>query len=136
VIAGGALRLPTAVRRAIVQHALRAMPLECCGFLLGTRGRVIFAVPMDNVAASPVRYRIEDRAHIDLRRVLRGFEPSLSIQGVYHSHPDGAARPSETDIREALYPEWAHVIVGLGHRRPSVRAFRIRSGRARAIRLR
>ncbi len=103
VIAGGALRLPTAVRRAIVQHALRATPLECCGFLVGTRGRVIFAVPMDNVAASPVRYRIDDRAHIDLRRVLRGVRAVAVDPG-----------------RLPLTPGWRGASVGDGYSRGAV----------------
>ena len=63
-----------------------------------------------------MRYRVDDRAHIELRRVLRGVRPALSILGVYHSHPAGDAWPSETDVAEALYPDWTHLIVGLGGR--------------------
>jgi proteasome lid subunit RPN8/RPN11 len=124
------------VRQAIVQHAVDARPRECCGFLLGAGRRVRFAVPMENVAQSTVRYRIDDRAHIDLRRVLRTVRPRLEIVGVYHSHPAGDARPSPTDIAEAAYPSWAHVIVGLRPRRPVVRAFAIRHGRAHVLPLR
>jgi proteasome lid subunit RPN8/RPN11 len=130
-----AVRLPSAVRRAVVAHARRARPLECCGLLVGTGRHLAFAVPMDNVESSRVRYRIDDRAHIELRRVLRRFVPPLSICGVYHSHPAGDARPSATDIRDAFYPEWIHVIVGLGGKRPSVRAFQIRRGRVRELKM-
>ena len=45
--------------------------------------------------------------------MLRQFSPALSILGVYHSHPAGVAEPSPTDIDEAMYPEWAYVIIGL-----------------------
>src|SRR3990172_542050 len=106
--------LPPAVRRAIVRHAREACPLECCGLLVGRGRDVMFAVRMRNVDASPGRYRLDDRAHIELRKTLRAFAPARSIVGVYHSHPDGTATPSRADCAEAHYPDWLHVIVGLG----------------------
>ena len=131
-----ALSIPRRVRDAITTQARRERPHECCGFLLGNGARVAHAVPMRNVAASATRYRIDDVAHIELRRVLRLFAPALSIVGVYHSHPAGDAIASATDLAEAWYPEWAYVIVGLGRRRPSLRAFRIRTGRVRRLAIR
>jgi proteasome lid subunit RPN8/RPN11 len=124
-----------AVRRAIVAQARREQPQECCGLLVGDRGRVLFAVPMRNIAASATRYRVDDAAHLELRRVLRLFSPALSILGVYHSHPAGAAEPSPTDIDEAMYPEWAYVIIGLEPRPTSVRAFRLRTGAVRELKI-
>jgi proteasome lid subunit RPN8/RPN11 len=129
----GRVVLPPAVRRAIVAHARDAQPAECCGVLVGRGRRVAFAVRMRNVAASPTRYRLDDRAHIDLRKTLRAFRPPLAIVGVYHSHPEGRPDPSPTDLAEAHYPEWVHVIVGGGRQ---LRAFRIVGGRARRLLLR
>jgi proteasome lid subunit RPN8/RPN11 len=129
------LRLPASVRRAIIDHAHRERPYECCGFLVGAPGVAHHAVAMANVERSAVRYRIDDRAHIDLRRSLRTFRPALVIIGVYHSHPNGRAEPSPTDVAQAMYPEWTHVIVGLAGARPAVRAFRITGGTARAVAL-
>lgn len=124
-----------AVRRAIVAQARRELPQECCGLLVGDRGRVLFAVSMRNIAASATRYRVDDAAHLELRRLLRQFSPRLSILGVYHSHPAGSAEPSPTDIDEALYPEWAYVIIGFEPRRTSVRAFRISAGTVRELKI-
>lgn len=129
-----AIRLPPSVRKAMITHARRARPQECCGFLVGTTREVLFAVAMPNVAPkSTVRYRIDDRAHIDLRRLLRRFTPPLVIRGVYHSHPQGDAVPSAADIAEALYPDWVYVIVGLGPRAPRTGVFRIRNGRVQPL---
>ena len=122
--------LPLAVRRAIVAHARETHPAECCGLLVGRGRRVRFAVRMRNVADSPTRYRLDDRAHIALRKALRAFTPPLAIVGVYHSHPDGTAAPSPTDLAEAYYAEWVHVIVG---GRGDLRACRIERGRARRV---
>jgi proteasome lid subunit RPN8/RPN11 len=131
-----AIVLPEGVRRSLVAHARRERPRECCGLLLGHGARVQFALPMRNVADDAQRhYALDPRQHIDIRRALRGLVPALEIVGVYHSHPAGRAEPSPTDIVEACYPEWVHVIVGLGAARQSVRAFHLADGRARPVRL-
>ena len=129
------IRLPQAVRRSILRQARSAQPLECCGLLVGRRSHVLFAWPVRNLAASAVRYEVDPRAHIDLRRVLRRFTPELAIIGVYHSHPRGLAVPSAADVSEALYEDWIHLIVGLGGARAEVAAFRVRRGRVQRLRL-
>jgi proteasome lid subunit RPN8/RPN11 len=128
-----ALWLPVPVRRAIVAHARREAPRECCGLLVGRGRRVAFAVAMPNLEGGTTRYRIDDRAHIDLRRTIRTFTPPLEILGVYHSHPAGDPIPSETDVAQAFYADWIHVIVGLGRATAACRAYRIAHGRVRAV---
>ncbi len=128
-----ALVLDPGVRRAIVTHATRERPRECCGLLIGRRGHVTGSVPSRNLARSAVRYELDPRVHIDLRRVLRQIVPPLAILGVYHSHPAGRARPSATDVAEALYPDWVHIIVGLGGARQQIAGFRMRGGGVQAV---
>ncbi len=120
----------------MVAHARRARPRECCGVLLGTGGRVACAIPMRNAARGRTRDRVDPAEPIALRRALREIAPSVAIIGVYHSHPRGPARPSETDVIEALYPDWVHLVIGLGGARPAVRAFTIAGGRVRALAIR
>jgi proteasome lid subunit RPN8/RPN11 len=127
--------LPRVVREAMVEHARRERPLECCGLLVGWNGSILEAVPMTNIAASPTRFRVDDREHIALRRILRQRVPLQQIVGVYHSHPAGPARPSETDVAEAYYPDWLYVIVGLAGERAQVRGFALDEGRMRPVRL-
>jgi proteasome lid subunit RPN8/RPN11 len=129
------LVLPPAVRRVLIGHAHQTSPQECCGLLIGRDGTVFSALPTANVEQSVVRFRIDSRAHIDARRVLRGFDPPLMILGSYHSHPAGHAKPSPTDIAEAAYPEWVHLIIGLAGTRAVIAGFRIRDGRADRVRL-
>ncbi len=123
--------LPRAVREAIVDHARHDLPIECCGLLLGLGTRIIAAVPMRNVLASPTRFRIDDQAHISLRRAIRGAVPPVELIGAYHSHPAGPARPSPYDIVEAHYAEWLHIIVGLTGGRPRLRGFALTVDRSR-----
>lgn len=127
--------LPATARRAIVAHAAREHPHECCGLLVGQGRSIVDAIPMRNVEASPTKFRIDDREHIALRRTLRTASPPLRILGVYHSHPSGPARPSPTDVAEAFYPEWVYVIAAVANGRARVRGFVLDDGRMRPIRL-
>jgi proteasome lid subunit RPN8/RPN11 len=129
----GQVVVRSALRPALVRHARAEQPRECCGLLVGRGRHVQFAVPFTNIASNPARYRVDDASHITLRRTLRAFVPPLEIVGVYHSHPQGAAWPSERDVRDAFYPDWLHLIVGLGSRKTRVRAFRLRGGRIRPL---
>lgn len=131
-----AVRLSAAAARTMLDHARRERPRECCGLLVGAGGRVSVAVPMRNLARGRTRYRVDPAGHFALRRVLRAIAPETSIVGVYHSHPRGPAAPSETDVAEALYPDWIHIIVGLQGRRPETRGFAIIRGRVRPLALR
>ena len=128
--------LPAGVRRAIVLHARREAPRECCGLLLGSKGIVSYAWPMRNTDRSPTRrFRIDARDHIEVRRWLRHVEPALGIVGAYHSHPNGMPTPSPSDLVEAHYPEWLWVIVGLAGGRARIAAYRIARKRARRLTL-
>jgi proteasome lid subunit RPN8/RPN11 len=109
----------------MLEHARRDRPRECCGLLVGAKGRVTAAVPMRNLARGRTRYRLDPAGHISLQRVLRVIAPETAIVGVYHSHPRGPAVPSETDVTEALYPDWVYVIIGFAGGRPKIRAFTI-----------
>ena len=132
---GPELAVPLSIRGALLAHARRARPKECCGFLVGRGKRVIFTLAMTNIEPGHTRYRIDDRAHVALRRILRDTTPPLAIIGVYHSHPAGKALPSPTDLAESMYPDWTYIIVGLKGR-PQIRAFRLRNGRYRAVEIR
>jgi proteasome lid subunit RPN8/RPN11 len=131
-----AVTIPSTIRVALVAEARRHGPRECCGLLVGRGRNVAFAVRMKNVEEDESRFRVDEAAHIELRRVLRSAFPPLAIVGVYHSHPRGDAMLSDTDVREAYYPEWVHLVVGLARRGADVRAFEVRGGRARPVRIR
>ena len=83
----------------IAGHAAAAGPLEACGILVGTGGRIDAALPADNVAADPARaFEIDPAALIAAHR---GERAGTAIAGWYHSHPDGVAQPSATDAARA-----------------------------------
>ena len=85
----------------ILSHSEGAYPEECCGLLVGERrsGDIyVYEVhESTNIADTPVdRFEIDPQLRFDLERRMRG--ENLDLVGVYHSHPDGPALPSQIDI--------------------------------------
>jgi proteasome lid subunit RPN8/RPN11 len=112
---------------AIVAHARRDAPNECCGLLVGHGAMIDRAVATLNDAASPARrYRINPSDHFDLIRELRGTD--RQIVGAYHSHVRTEAAPSATDLAEAWPAPFVYLIVSLKEARPVIRAYVIEEG--------
>ena len=113
--------------KEIVEHGLREFPNEACGLLAGRAGQAVRCYPMRNADASPVTYRLDPREQL---RVFDELErEGLELFGIVHSHTHSEPYPSETDRRQAFYPEPLYLILGLADReRPVLRAFRIVEG--------
>jgi len=74
---------------------------EVCGLVVAGPGGGQAIFPARNVAgAAAERYEIDPAAHLALARRLR--VEGGSIVAVYHSHVDGPARLSATDLEDAL----------------------------------
>ena len=114
-------RLRAEVVDAVVAHAREAAPAECCGVLIGDAGGVVEAVRTGNSAEGPTRFVIDPRDHFAAIRTARALQ--MDVVGYYHSHPHSAARPSDTDVAEATYPNHLMLIVGLGSAAPDVRLY-------------
>jgi proteasome lid subunit RPN8/RPN11 len=100
----------------IREHGKRAYPNECCGVLLGrieNSGKSVVKLrPMDNAREDSPRnrYLISPRDLLEAEKAARAL--GLDIVGVYHSHPDHPARPSEFD-REHAFPWYSYIIVSV-----------------------
>jgi proteasome lid subunit RPN8/RPN11 len=104
--------LADGVESAIVDHARRTAPRECCGLLIGDDHRIVAAVPAENIATEPLRrYLINPHDHLTAIRAARAR--GLQVVGAYHSHPRSSAVPSGTDAAEG-FSHFLFVIVGLG----------------------
>ncbi|MEM0129689.1 MAG: M67 family metallopeptidase [Thermoplasmata archaeon] len=99
---------------AIVRAARAAYPSEACGLLLGwDRGGARCAARAIALANRDIekpgrRFLIDpsDWSSWDHRADREGW----SIQGDFHSHPDGTSHPSEEDL-DAFWPTYVHGIV-------------------------
>jgi [CysO sulfur-carrier protein]-S-L-cysteine hydrolase len=122
------MRIAPVLLDEIVEHARRDAPNECCG-VVAVRDGVAEAVhPMENTAASPLRFEVDG---LELHRLLTEIEDDGAALGViYHSHTRSAAYPSQTDINFAAgWPGVEWLIVGLAGGEPEVRSYRIDDGR-------
>lgn len=108
--------LPATMRDAIVAHARAEEPNEACGLVAGTApapegGTPTRWHPARNLAASPLRYEVHPA---DLLRLsLEIDDAGEVIWGIVHSHVRSPARPSPTDVGQALYPDALYLLVSL-----------------------
>ena len=127
--------MPRSVRDAVLGHARRALPYECCGLLIGAADGadtlLTRAWPARNLRQSRTRYLIDPADHFAAIRAARGT--GLSVVGAYHSHPASPPFPSATDVREADDAALLYLIASPA--RAEVRAFRLAAGRARPVEL-
>jgi proteasome lid subunit RPN8/RPN11 len=121
-------RLSAQMRAAIVDHAVRDAPRECCGIIAGRDGEPMQLYETRNVAAGNRFYEIDPAQLIDLEfRELPAQD--AEIVAIYHSHPESPAYPSATDVELAYWPDAVFLICSLADReRPEIRGFRIRDG--------
>lgn len=142
----GPAALPSAMARAMTEHARAEYPNEACGLIIGDRpaadgGVALRWEPTRNKAASPYRYEI----HPDdlLRLTIATDEADESFWGIVHSHVGSPAVPSPTDVGLAFYPDALYVLVSLAPSEadpatgePGIRAWRIFDGSTREVELR
>ena len=114
-------------------HVLACLPEEACGLLAGRDGVVTRAVPIENAAHSPVRYRMEPRAQVGELLSIEAL--GLDLLGIYHSHPNGPAVPSPTDQAEVYDPETLVLVWCSGSQGWSARAFALRGGSSTEVSL-
>jgi proteasome lid subunit RPN8/RPN11 len=128
------LSLPRTFAEAIVVQARSEHPNEACGLLAGTNGTASKIFPMTNAERSPVIYRIDPKEQLRIFNEIEGHD--LELVGIYHSHTRSPAYPSDTDVRQAFYPDAAYLIVSLADpENPELRGYRITDGRVAEIQL-
>ncbi len=99
----------------VEERAVAAFPAECCGLLLarpeGDAVRVGWVEPCVNQAPDQhCRFTISPDALLAAHRWAR--DRGAQVVGTYHSHPGGAAVPSDVD-RESAWAGASYLIVGL-----------------------
>jgi proteasome lid subunit RPN8/RPN11 len=111
------MRTQSDVLEHIRRHGEETYPEECCGFLIGRlhdgENEVLSArrTGNRNVDRREDRYVIAPEDYREADRTARRAQ--LDIVGMYHSHPDHAARPSQTDLEQATFPGYTYVIVSV-----------------------
>jgi proteasome lid subunit RPN8/RPN11 len=123
------LHLPNEFRESLTRWSEVAYPYEGCGLLIGEQGngqsvvkRVTRAKNMSLKLAGE-RYSLDPLHFLAADSAARA--ENMSVLGVWHSHPDKSALPSDTDLA-AAWPEWSYVIVAVNrHGVAEIRSWRL-----------
>ena len=113
----------------IQSHAESTYPEECCGVILGhisDRDKTVVEIiptenawnpetaadfPNDDITYSKKRrYTIAPKEMLRLQKLAR--ECDRNIIGIFHSHPDYPAIPSEFD-RKSAWQEYSYIIISV-----------------------
>lgn len=98
------------------EHAEASYPNECCGFFYGRdegdQREVTLARKVENAKEGDQsnRFRINPRDYQKAEQYA--LENDLDLLGVYHSHPDHPAEPSEHDRKVAM-PYFSYIIISV-----------------------
>lgn len=127
--------LPSQLVEQMLAQARASPQAEICGLLAARNGHPGRCIAIRNVAPQPrCSFSMDPKQQIDAMRSMR--ERGEELYGIYHSHPQGPAEPSATDLDQAAYPEALHFIVSLNSdQKPLLRAYRIRNGSAEQVQL-
>ena len=102
----------------MIQDAVKTFPDECCGFLFGKEENdhrtVIKIQVVNNAREGDKRRRFVISARDYLKAEQFAEVNNLQLMGVYHSHPDHPAVPSEHD-RVAAQPFFSYIILSVIH---------------------
>ncbi len=108
------LILPPELRAQLDSWITTGYPHETCGTLIGRsegeRTTLVRVTQCRNLNTD----RAHDRFELDpgdfQKADTEAREAGLDIVGIWHSHPDHPAEPSETD-RVQAWPGWSYIIV-------------------------
>lgn len=121
------LEIPTNIFKQMVEQAKAEAPIEACGILAGSDGKVEKLYKMTNIDNSSDHFMMEPKEQFAVVKDIRSN--GLKMLAIYHGHPGTPARPSAEDIRLALTPDVTYVIVSLQDSdNPVLKGFLIQNG--------
>ncbi len=111
------LCLPEDIYNQVIDHLISAYPHEGAGFLIGKvldkQRDVCMILALENEwETNETRNRYKIKANTYLEAESTAEEHGLDLIGVFHSHPDHPAKPSEYDHKLAL-PWWSYLIISV-----------------------
>jgi len=105
------LEIPTKIYKQMLAHSRALAPIEACGILAGSNGKVEKLYNMTNADNSKTHFMMKPKEQFATVKDIRSA--GLEMLAIYHSHPETPARLSAEDIRLALTPNVTYVILSL-----------------------
>lgn len=82
-------------KKILSEYSENQKPNESCAILFGKNDTVLDLFLTKNIEESPVNFTISNEQLIEGYKMAE--EKSLEVIGIFHSHPDSDAFPSNTD---------------------------------------
>lgn len=117
-------------KELMIEDGVKTFPDECCGFLYGEEDNkgnreVKEILVVNNAKKGDKRRRFEISPKDYMKGEQYALERNLQLLGVYHSHPNHPAIPSEQD-RIAAQPFFSYIIISIaGNYTNDVRSWRL-----------
>lgn len=111
------LEISSTLLKQMETHAQASYPYECCGFFFGKEveysRQVLEVKAVVNSKDGDQRRRFEIAPLDYLKAERYALEQDLSLLGIYHSHPDHPATPSQHDLKQAV-SFFSYIILSVG----------------------
>ena len=82
-------------KKILAQYSENQKPNEACAILFGKEDEVLDIFLTDNIEESPVNFTISNEQLIEANKIAE--DQNVEIVGIFHSHPNSEAFPSNTD---------------------------------------
>ena len=110
------LHLPQSARRELEDIVYAGYPSETCGLLVGQQlndhVQVSHVVQAQNLNKERAHDRYEVAPQDFIAADAAAHKAGLEVVGVWHSHPNHPAQPSEVD-RESAWEGWSYLILAV-----------------------
>ena len=87
-------------KKILSEYSENQKPNEACAILLGKNNQVLDLFLTENIEESPVNFTISNKQLIEGYKVAE--EKKMDVIGIFHSHPNSDAYPSNTDKKFML----------------------------------
>lgn len=89
------IKLSQSDKEILSEYSENQKPNESCAILFGKNDQVLDLFLTENIEKSPVNFTISNEQLIEGYRIAE--EKKMDVVGIFHSHPDSDAYPSNTD---------------------------------------
>ncbi|HUJ73174.1 MAG TPA: M67 family metallopeptidase [Verrucomicrobiae bacterium] len=114
----------------IHQHLEAGYPNDACGVMLGKDGVITEIIRADNQRTDSARNRYLIDPLVYMKIEHDADKRALQVLGIYHSHPEVPAHPSQFDLDNA-WPNFSYLIVSVAKRKAvESNSWRLRNDRS------
>lgn len=89
------IKLAESDKTILSEYSENQKPNESCAILFGKNNQVLDLFLTENIENSPVNFTISSKQLIEAYKMAE--EKKMEVVGIFHSHPDSDAYPSNTD---------------------------------------